>query len=203
MARMRQLIITGILALAFACFYSCDIPDDRPDVGFVYTINLDNVETTETAEEIPVSKFCDSVEITVLETSKDVLLQWIDKVVRVNNVLYVLDRRSNLVAGFTMDGRFVRRYGNVGRGPGEYIRIADFAVNGNGNKLYLLDSQSQKLLTYALDSGKYLEETILGDRIDKRSGWIASVGDLLYADLNYWEFDESNYMFKSWNNTDP
>jgi hypothetical protein len=41
------------------------------------------------------------------------------------------------------------------------------------------------------------------DQKGGRSNAIASVGDMIYMDTRYFDYDESNHMLKSWNKTNP
>lgn len=196
---MKRIII---IAALIAGLYSCRTSNNE-DKDFVYKINLDDAKIVVTHD---ISDFCDSVETIVLDTSDSVLLASVNKLIPTKNRILILDRNirnrnGSTVAEFDMDGRFIRRYGNVGRGPGEYIGVSDFAVDEQRGRLYVLDHQIQRIITYDLNSGKYLEDR----RIDidgVRSYSIAGVGDLLFADANYLNFDSSNSMLRSWEKAD-
>jgi hypothetical protein len=165
---------------------------------FTYTINIDNAEIVKTP--LPISDFCEGVETIILETTEESLLSRVDKVVRVGDRLYVFDRRTNVVLEFDMDGKFIKRFGMTGRGPGEYSRIYDFTVDAQNKAIYLLDRRT-RIISYDLESGKYIEDISTANN-DYNSTFITSVGELVYATLHYREFSESNYMLSSFNIAD-
>lgn len=189
------------IALAVA-LSSCNAADDGEGAGFTYTIDIDGAEE---AKPLPLSELCDGIATIILETTERSLLSRVDKVVRANDRLYVFDRYGNsmagLVAEFDMDGRFIRRIGNAGRGPGEYSRVSDFAVDGKSGTIRLLDTRTGRVISYGLDDGRYIGEVSF-DESGKRGSAIVSVGDVMYSHPIYNEFDVANYMLRSWNVAD-
>jgi hypothetical protein len=195
-----KIIITMALTISL---YSCQTSNSGND-RFVHNINLDDAIVVDAPL---ISDFCDDIETIILETTDDALLSGIRKLVHVNDQLYVLDinfrnRELSFVAEFDMDGKFMRRYGNVGRGPGEYIGITDFAIDEQNGLMYLLDRPTGRLISYNLNNGKY-EEDIRLSRDGIFCNVVACVGNLIYTDLLYRKFDESNYMLKSFNKANP
>jgi hypothetical protein len=189
-------LITGI--------YSCRHPNDVSE-GFVYSINLDDAVTI---ERPLLSEFCDEVETIIMETADDALLSRIIKILRVNDDLYLLDsnpanRGAGSVVKFYADGKFAKRYGNVGRGPGEYISLSDFTIDKQSGLVYLIDRITNRLISHDSESGKFAEDVALGKMSDPTSNIIASIGSLIYVDMQYRQFDKSNYMLRSWNKADP
>ncbi len=63
--------------------------------------------------------------------------------------LYVFDRR----------GKFLRKNGSVGRGPGEYMRLYDFAVDHKNKEISVLSGR--ELFVYDFD-GKFKRDVLLG-----------------------------------------
>ncbi len=192
-----------IMALFVAATYSCSASDRESGKKFVYNINIDNAKRLE--EFLPLSDFCDNATTIILETTKESLLSRIEKVVLANDRLYVFDSTYGgvgTVAEFDMDGKFVRRFGSVGRGPGEYVGISEFAIDEQNGFMHLFDRRTGRLISYDLDSGKYVSDMRM-DQNNSRINAIVSVGDLIYTDLVYWNYDKSNYLLKSWNIDDP
>ena len=196
----RKIILTAILT---AGLYSCLSQNGSEGRGFLYTINLDK---TETVDFPSISEWCDEAKTIILETTENSLLSgMIFTLSHANDRLYVFD--NNIMTGgsvseFDMDGRFIKRYGRIGRGPGEYSALSGFAIDEPNGLMYLLDFRTGRIMSYNLDSGRHIE-TFRLDQNETMITSIASVGDLIYSDLNYRTFDESNYMLKSWNRADP
>jgi hypothetical protein len=83
-----------------------------------------------------------------LENSPLATLTQIDKIKFKNDCIYVLDVSGiHRVFVFDKNGKFLRLVGKRGKGPGKYIRLADFDVDGNGN-VYLYDTQQMQMLVY-------------------------------------------------------
>jgi hypothetical protein len=207
--KKMTLAIVGIVLSAVACI-SCKETATPVGEDFEYVINIDDAETAETPF-FPVSKSFDRVTTIIPEMTDRSLLSSIHKIEHVGDRLYVLDGdlwRTPAVASvmeFDLEGRFIRKYGNAGRGPGEYLSLFDFAVNRTGDELFLFDGLAQipRIRAYDRNSGKYLSETGIDNEDQVSSYNIVSVEDVFYTNLFYNSFDESNYMLRSWNRSDP
>lgn len=188
---MAMLVTVGVC--------SCrNVSDDRGGVGFVYTVDLDN---SAPLDRLAISEFCDSVATIIVETHDGALLSQIRKLVYADDRIYILNgmgTRTMSLAEFDMSGNFVRRYGRVGRGPGEYVSVFDFTLDGE--RAYLLDIMTRRIISYDLDSGRYLEDIPLSQTASTYR--ILKTGDTFYTDLHDRVFDESNYMLQSWKNAD-
>ncbi|MDR1699905.1 MAG: 6-bladed beta-propeller [Lachnoclostridium sp.] len=189
------ILVTGV--------YSCVSHGDEGE-SFVYNINLDDAQSL---DRLNISEFCSDVTTVILETSNNTMLSNIDKIIRVNDRLYVFDRSLRnttfcSVTEFDMDGKVIRRFGNIGRGPREYMGISDYSIDEQSRLMYLLDHQTGRLISYSIDNGEYIESMNVRKK-GMHSNIIACVGNLLYADLLYYAFEKSNYMLKSWNMADP
>lgn len=83
----------------------------------------------------------EDVRFVPLETSDEVLIGEIEKIVYYNSEYYVADKGGDGFVGgiyrFDSEGRFLNKIGYRGRGPGEYVNPADFIVNSSG--LIVLD----------------------------------------------------------------
>jgi hypothetical protein len=76
----------------------------------------------------------------ILETNENCLIGIITEIQYFDNNLFVLDGLiANSVLVFDTEGRFLRKIGRVGTGPGEYKRIGDFTIDAEKREIYLLD----------------------------------------------------------------
>ncbi|MCR5277193.1 MAG: 6-bladed beta-propeller [Bacteroidales bacterium] len=69
---------------------------------------------------------------------------------------YILESEGEML-GFDCDGRFVRRYGRAGRGPGEYYHLQDYCLDGRGEELWVLYGHNE-LASYSLSDGTWLRK---------------------------------------------
>lgn len=102
------------------------------------------------------SSLVESYRLLPLETNDTSLLGGINKIVYHDNLIYLLDKRYTAkVFAFTAnDGKFVRKFGKIGNGPGEYSNIDDFSIDEENRKVYMLADRN-RLITYTLD-GDYV-----------------------------------------------
>ena len=97
-----------------------------------------------------------------LETVENALIGRIHKVILVNERIYILDLMSAKgIYSFDIEGRFISKIGNYGRGPGEWIAPQDIAFHTDNQTLIVYCSNTRKLIFYSID-GDFIEEIHLG-----------------------------------------
>lgn len=94
------------------------------------------------SDSLSVSDWIEPLQIIALETTEESLLGSVDKLVECNGRYYVLDRMRKCILVFAENGKYLRRVGRVGQGPGEYSDLYDFVVDVNTGHLYLLTEAS-------------------------------------------------------------
>jgi len=112
------------------------------------------VDVTSNAE-FRLSDFFENFRMISLEC--DVVMGQINRIRYANNRIYVSDRNTMFI--FSDSGEFLSHFSKVGRGPGEYIRLQDFAINND--TIIILDWDGRKLLQYNY-LGKFFSEHRLG-----------------------------------------
>jgi len=65
-----------------------------------------------------------------------------------NGMVYVSDSGNARVQVFSPQGRFIRQFGSLGSGKGQFLSPGDLVVDGSGN-LYVADDQSQTLAKFS------------------------------------------------------
>lgn len=91
---------------------------------------------------------------------------------------------------FDKQGKFVRKIGNKGNGPGEYVSPDDITVDKVNKKIYILDS-NQRVLKYS-STGAY-ENSFRLENDATRSNYIQYSENALYTNL--YTFDKSRSRF--------
>lgn len=92
------------------------------------------------------SKFCDSITYIPLETKDSFLIGSIDKIIVQNNKIFILDKITESIFCFDINGKFLYKIDRKGNGPEEYISIGDFQVNSKEE--VIIYSSSQGFLFY-------------------------------------------------------
>lgn len=91
-----------------------------------------------------------------LEKNEHSLWRGPGKLYLYRDTLVVVDPPTNSVIVFDDSGRVIQRLENVGKGPGEYLNIADVVLSQTGI-LSIYSSKAQKVLNYDL-RGNFLTE---------------------------------------------
>jgi 6-bladed beta-propeller protein len=92
-----------------------------------------------------------------LETTEDSILSYVSQVYidpGTGDLLVGDFQKGNRLMRYNNEGKFIRRYGRIGQGPGEYKYIEDFCNIPNGDIIMLT---REKLIKFASD-GKLLKE---------------------------------------------
>jgi hypothetical protein len=98
----------------------------------------------------------DSIYFVALSSNDGAAIGEVDKLLFDEDLLFVLDSRSaEAVFVFTAEGQFLRKIGNKGKGPGEYLIATDISLDTQNKILYLLDLNGRKIHSYTYE-GAYL-----------------------------------------------
>ena len=89
-------------------------------------------------------------------------------------VFFVLS--GGMVFSVSRDGQYVRKIGNVGRGPGEYIMLKDIALNMTESELWCLDIFND-ILKYDVETGEFIEKVDVGQEIGSARAVIPMTND--------------------------
>lgn len=103
-------------------------------------------------EGMKMSDVVDSISYICLETDTTCLIGQIDKFIPLDTILVVVDKEiARSVYLFKQNGQFIRRIGNQGGGPEEYLAIEDVTVDPQTREIILLDLRSKRFLIYSFE----------------------------------------------------
>lgn len=139
--------------LYFLClliFSSCVFNDKRDESVLKATLR---------EELVSAKTLFSKISVVPLETGDSSLLIKPREVFVKNNHYYVFDIGIPAVLVFDAQGKFCKKIGKKGQGPGEYHEICDVAVSRYSNMLYMLSSFGN-LYCYDFESN-FIEEIIL------------------------------------------
>lgn len=176
---MKYFSIYG--ALLCLAFYGCNedtargfLPTDQAvsssltEIGIADADSVIRIKLPEKLDESSaffVSDVVESVRYVPLETTKESLISYIEKVVPYKDYILVLDVFGKGFLAFDSKGRFRHRIGSEGKGPGEFLNPIAFTVDAQNEEVLLFDDKSHKIIHYSLE-GKFIREQRVGFRFN-------------------------------------
>lgn len=135
--RMKRLLFIFVVVLLGCKPFSEDIP----------SIDIDNLQKS---DHILLSEIADSVFFIPLDGSKP--LAHMVRGILGDTMFYFAEGKGGAIRGYSLGGSFLRQYGSVGHGPGEYMHCLSFRVDANG-KVYVSTSNNslREVLIYRND----------------------------------------------------
>jgi len=194
---MKKLLFYFVCISIYFFFYvSCSSNSSHSkesDGNGFYIINLDSAENS--YQTFLYSSIYKNIKTTILETDKSCLIGWIDKIRIYDQHFYILDsNNAKSLFVFDKDGRFIRKIGSVGPGPGEFENPSDFTIDTKNKTIYLLDDHSQRINKYSLISGDFISSINLDKKIYSHN--IEYFNGKLYADAYFYEHKDDNYLLR-------
>jgi len=107
---------------------------------------------------IKLSEIISNYHYVKLESNKNSLIGEILKIKVVKNNIYILDDRKALALFvFDINGKFLFKINNRGKGPGQFIRPCDFLIDTVKNRIMIGDAGQRKIIYYD-NKGNYINE---------------------------------------------
>ena len=112
----------------------------------VFVVDIDN---TPKEKALYLSDYFKNVQSIALEDVENGLIGKISKLIVLNESIFILDSSiAHCLFVFNREGKFIRKIGRIGKGPGEYSNLSDFTIDLDHNIIYVLDSHIQKINHY-------------------------------------------------------
>lgn len=120
----------------------------------VFPITVPFEKGMEEERKVLLSQIADKVEYIPLETTDQCLIKRLmgGTVLLKDNHWYLYGTKD--LYQFTKEGKFVRKFGSVGQGPGQYNYIQYFDVDPEIKLIYMLTT-SQKINVYSTENGRF------------------------------------------------
>jgi len=121
-----------------------------------YEVNLDGKQEN----SADLSTYFMNAKTIILESKEDCYIGQINEIQVFNKYIFILDRYiAKSLFVFDRNGSFVRRIGNLGQGPGDYIQLEDFTVDQENGFIFLLD-YGERVHKYRFD-GSFVQTTTI------------------------------------------
>jgi len=155
---MKKIILLAILIIALFAV-KCSNKKANADKSEINNkVALQVLHFPESGEDtLKASYFADTVIYVPLETTKESFVDNFKQVWMNDSFILICCYRAGLLL-FQQDGKFVRRIGKIGRGPGKYISILHFDVIRD--TIYISSTGRRSLLRYTF-AGIFCDEVKL------------------------------------------
>jgi len=158
---MRNPVCHPLLSVLLILSVSCSDKQHEPGANQIY-VDFENGSPSVVNSEDDLfnySNYLDTVLYIPLETSDNCLIGYINDIHLVNDRLFVeADFKSLFV--FDLNGKLLSKISKVGRGHGEYGRIAWFDVNPSNNEISIYDVTVRRILVYSVE-GDFIRQFTL------------------------------------------
>lgn len=139
------------------------------------------------------SEIFSRIKLVPLETTSRSRIGRIDKIVTHNGNFYILDQvQSKAVFQFDKNGKFIRRFGKVGSGPGSYNEPNDISIRDD--KLTIWVNNFKKFIVY--DLGGNLVKEIHTDLFAKSGVASSENRYVMYQNKDYVSSSEDKFHLK-------
>ena len=149
---MRRFVCYSFLSVLLFLSVSCSEKQPTPNSNEIYVDFKNGSPTVVNSPDdlFNYSNYLDTVIYVQLETLDNCLIGDVKDIHLVNDRLLVgADFKSVFV--FDLNGKFLSKVSRIGRGPGEYGKLAWFDVNPSNNEISIYDVSSHKILVYSVD----------------------------------------------------
>lgn len=167
MINHRQAIVIIYSVVLFICLNACHKTGEIQDQGDAIHIEID---PNNLPSPSPLSEIAEKVRLIPLETNPDCLITDVNRVfIGGKNILVVTSVSPQNLFLYTLDGKFVRKIGHQGQGPGEYTNISDITVFEAMEQVHISTGQSGDIIIYNFD-GEFVRtiKGIKGSAFSKR-----------------------------------
>lgn len=176
---------------SFIVFVSCADSNKSENISKHENLIVLDFDKAPVKDIIPVSTFMKSVTPVFLETTDDNLIGMVSDIQSTDSCICVLDdgsRRNENLFVFDKKGKYLRKIGQKGQGPGEYGGINDFTINEKNDEIFLIDYEFHRICVFKLSTGQFIrnidfkDENVSYRHIQYNKG-------KLFVDFTYYKSD--------------
>ena len=136
----------NVILLAVLCFTMCK---QKQSSEHLIHVDFDH------SEKVSLFDYFHSIELIPLETSQDVLITVVSKILNHQDNYYMFDPVQSIIFVFDETGKFLFKIDKKGQGPGEYSHLEAININPFSGNLELLQAYGSVIIYDLL--GNYIE----------------------------------------------
>ncbi|WP_269243386.1 6-bladed beta-propeller [Flavobacterium limnophilum] len=149
------------LFIASIAFYGCQVTEN---VSKVTTIDFNDAYNNK--DEVAISEICNHIDYIPLETTNESMVGDIKDMKVFKNYIIILDNTKRLFV-FDKKGKFISILDHEGRGPNEYIEIADFSFNEKENSIAIFSTLGDNKVLLFSPKGKFVDSFKVSNEVEK------------------------------------
>jgi hypothetical protein len=128
--------------------FSCQENTKKENSGSFYTIPFTDIIKHQ--REVKLSELANDVQFIPFDNNPEALLGRFRDIRMTKDYIFIAPRKGAAME-FTREGRFVRRIGTIGRGPGQYDLCIHLSVDEKNKRLYIQGNGTRNMLVYDFD----------------------------------------------------
>lgn len=150
---LSLIILLSVFIFYLVLFSSCSSKHEK-NIKFEISIFNNSLPSLNS------SQFVSDVNLIPLETNSKNSIGSITKLIKTDDKFFILDAKSaKKIFVFGNDGHFLYSFGNLGKGPGEYLNIMDFSIDFKYNYIIFLDDE-RKIIKTDLEGNFIIEKRV-------------------------------------------
>lgn len=187
--KKRKLILLLFIAIGCTNRENKAVPEELFDRNKFFVVNYE--EILKQTSNVKLSDLTDSIEYVRLETSDSCLLHnnaeyfFTDKYIFIDNVRQILM--------FDRSGKFIRKIGKQGRGPGEIDLIRYLSVIDQ-EELLVVQTNTTRRLYYFSYNGDFVESAVVPDVLNIK---VLQDGRQVFFDFCAWGFEDYTFALRN------
>lgn len=148
--KTKKIIGAAITIVGLGLISSCSPSPNKAKDGTVKEVVF-----SEAAKDFKITSEFNSAKFIQLQATDECIISDIKRIISVEDMLVVLTTDEEILCFNKDDGKFLRKIGNKGEGPGEYLQIGDIYYNDKDGSINVIDVLKKSMVAYSLD-GKHI-----------------------------------------------
>jgi hypothetical protein len=150
---MKKNIIYLITIVLSAIFCACNqkMKIDENEILKPGDVEVINLKALPHDPHIDIVPLLDTVRFVQLELTDESVIGYIQKIRLYKDRIYVLDTQTSSLLAFNIDGEYLFKIANVGKGPGEYTQLDFFDIDTKNEQIVLTDLMGYWVMRYDME----------------------------------------------------
>jgi hypothetical protein len=113
-------------------------------------VEIDLDKALQNKGELLINEIASDIDFVKLETTDNCYFYSPSDILIVNSKIFFYDRKLSQFFMFNYDGKFIKKFGQRGKGPNEYLNVQNFAYDKTSSQLFIF-TREKKIFKYTLN----------------------------------------------------